>query len=839
MSEPVVGAVAVSIVPSAEGFPERLRAQLDRLNPTLGVRLDIDDAHLRERLRVLSAEHLTVHVGINIDAAAAQARLDALGDRTINVRARVSGEGQVRRLADALTRLSATEAAIDRRVDVAVNLHGDQDAIRNINQLSRSLARIKLIDNPLFVNIVVQIHGDREAIIRLGQIAEAGRLADRSVNGNVGGGSAGGMGLLLKTALALSPALIPLGAAFAAAGGAAVTSMAVAALAVKGVSAEIKNGTELGKEFQRALNVGNNDLKVLEQTAARGVLKPFESSMYQLHTLLPTVNAEVAKLAPLLGDAAGHIVVGLVGGLRNFGPLTNELATDVDHVAARFQAWATGPGGAVFARTLTDELHRVGPVLNDTGGALVKIVSALKPLGDAEIEVFGQAAKGVGDVADAVGKTLGSAGAQAALKDLVGYAKELEPAFSGAAHALGDLGASLGPVFHLGAAALKPFVDSTAAILQGFGKGVDLASKGVDVLTGNFDAVRNGGKNAAVAAPLPASSGIATRAATDAALSALGQSQQVAAANAKALGATTDAYVAAAGAAYKSADSISKNTVTMQLEGDAAGLAAQAIQGLNDATLSTVNAHLGAQLAVHQFIDSLKSGNTALDENTVAGIQNEQAISNIVSALQGQTLANIKSGESSTKAAGEYKVQIQSFEDSAVAAGANRDQVHDLLIKLGAFKDLKIPPTKLEVDTAAAEAALADFRAHLHNLTGEAFIVNVGIQLQAGNIRAEIADATGRAYAGGGEVLGPGTTTSDSIPARLSNHEFVLPADVYAANKSLVNAMMSHKVPAIPSYSIANSGTGGTGVHIGQIVEAQDAYKTALEVNRLQQMGMV
>lgn len=74
-------------------------------------------------------------------------------------------------------------------------------------------------------------------------------------------------------------------------------------------------------------------------------------------------------------------------------------------------------------------------------------------------------------------------------------------------------------------------------------------------------------------------------------------------------------------------------------------------------------------------------------------------------------------------------------------------------------------------------------------------------------------------FAGGGKVSGPGTSTSDSIPARLSNGEYVVNADATRKFQPLLEAINSGKVPAfadggpvnVPRVSIPTAVTGGGG----------------------------
>ena len=52
-----------------------------------------------------------------------------------------------------------------------------------------------------------------------------------------------------------------------------------------------------------------------------------------------------------------------------------------------------------------------------------------------------------------------------------------------------------------------------------------------------------------------------------------------------------------------------------------------------------------------------------------------------------------------------------------------------------------------------------------------------------------------RGYAGGGLISGPGTGTSDSILARVSNGEAIIPAKSVARNPQLVNQLVSGNLP--------------------------------------------
>lgn len=81
--------------------------------------------------------------------------------------------------------------------------------------------------------------------------------------------------------------------------------------------------------------------------------------------------------------------------------------------------------------------------------------------------------------------------------------------------------------------------------------------------------------------------------------------------------------------------------------------------------------------------------------------------------------------------------------------------------------------TTVQVDTAAASQRIASINAQLAAIDRN-IVVNVGIRGGGGGEAPYLSGGTRRAS--GGPVYGPGTATSDSIPAYLSNGEYVIKA---------------------------------------------------------------
>jgi hypothetical protein len=184
----------------------------------------------------------------------------------------------------------------------------------------------------------------------------------------------------------LGPALVPL-AGGALAGAAALAGLGVAGiLAFKGIQAEYKAGTPLGLRYAAGVRSIKDELAALEHTAAGGVLTGFETAQAKMLRQFPAFNAEVATSSRMLGDIGQHAIGGLVGGFTTFAPLIHAIEGDVDSLAARFEAWATGEGGAKFAQTLLTDYGHVRDFLGELGPALSHIFSALDPLGSGMLD---------------------------------------------------------------------------------------------------------------------------------------------------------------------------------------------------------------------------------------------------------------------------------------------------------------------------------------------------------------------------------------------------------------------------------------------------------------------
>lgn len=175
-------------------------------------------------------------------------------------------------------------------------------------------------------------------------------------------------------------------------------------------------------------------------------------------------------------------------------------------------------------------------------------------------------------------------------------------------------------------------------------------------------------------------------------------------------GLTVDAYYNAKLASDKKTQSDQTQTAAMQLESDAAGLLTTKLDILNGKNLSVAQAQTGLAGANNQLLDSLKQNGRVIDGNTAAAVSNQQAVQSQVQMAQTAAEAIGKSTGSSAAAARSYLAsrdalmqELQAHHLLTPALKAYIDRLYDL-------KDLKVPPTQVDLDKAAAEAKLAAYR---------------------------------------------------------------------------------------------------------------------------------
>lgn len=176
------------------------------------------------------------------------------------------------------------------------------------------------------------------------------------------------------------------------------------------------------------------------------------------------------------------------------------------------------------------------------------------------------------------------------------------------------------------------------------------------------------------------------------------------------------------------------------------------------------------EAAVDAATQSIKDNGRTLNINTEAGRANRTALDDI--AATANKLAENMKGTNRVRVLAAAR---KDFVDTAVKMGMLPKAAQALADKLGLLARVKAEP-KVTVNTTQARAQIDGLRAYMRLIDGSTATTYINTVR-----RGAAADAAGsgrgpQKRAEGGYIRGPGTTTSDSIPALLSDREYVIKA---------------------------------------------------------------
>lgn len=254
--------------------------------------------------------------------------------------------------------------------------------------------------------------------------------------------------------------------------------------------------------------------------------------------------------------------------------------------------------------------------------------------------------------------------------------------------------------------------------------------------------------------------------------------------------------------------------------------------------------------------EELAKYTATLDTNTQAGRDNMSALLSLKDDALRSAEANLKQGDSVDSVKQKIVDQRAEFIKTAKQYGATGKEAEALADKYGLTKDSvdqlkasidKIPKetvADIKVETGAAETAAKAINLLLNEAakprTAYIKVAQVG-SVDAGDfIGGGAGTRTPVKRAGGGAVYGPGTATSDSIPAWLSNGEYVIKAAAVARyGKSFfdsVNTMrfaqggyVSRMQPAAPAVDLDRL-AGLVRDRVTVNVQSTDPYRAARQV---------
>jgi len=208
---------------------------------------------------------------------------------------------------------------------------------------------------------------------------------------------------------------------------------------------------------------------------------------------------------------------------------------------------------------------------------------------------------------------------------------------------------------------------------------------------------------------------------------------------------------------------------------------------LNVGALSAARAEDAWKASLDAVTESVRQNGGSLDNNSAAGRANRSAIEGAAGALNEKVKSDVAAMIQSGDLTGATRVATEQFEanrrkliDVAVQSGLSREAAERYAGQLLATPD----QIATAIQTPGLEAARREVQGlgvDISKLTDKT--INIVANAKANGIIGYGVDKFGNMaqLAAGGSVHGPGSTTSDSIPAMLSNGEHVWTAAEVAA----------------------------------------------------------
>ena len=247
------------------------------------------------------------------------------------------------------------------------------------------------------------------------------------------------------------------------------------------------------------------------------------------------------------------------------------------------------------------------------------------------------------------------------------------------------------------------------------------------------------------------------------------------------------------------------------------GGAAQAEQGIIDDANALGKGIVPAKLLAAGFKSlrtELKGWGTSLDATTGLGVHNNEVLRENINYLTKQADAQSKSGKSAASVTAWYENQTGALTKNLQALGFNQHQVGALIASYGhmpktvttylqqkgittdeiqtlIFKYGQIP-TKILTEINKKGVTPAQIQAIINKYDKIPTAKTTTLTTRYATVGAVKGGPSFRApttHATGGFIVGPGSGTSDSIPAMLSNGEFVVNAKATAKNLGLLRAI--------------------------------------------------
>lgn len=829
-----IGRVSVGVVPSAKSFVSDLRAQILPEASKLG-----DSIGNAMAQRITAKLRDAIGDGLAEGTATTKAQGSKSGDdygsafaKAVQTRFKAALES----LPEAKLSLDASEAdqrlaALRTSIDslsksVGIDI-SDEHALEAVARIKAQLEDLQHGDNSIDVRVNAGAASAELAALQA-QLDKLSGVSNTGVTG--GGGSAGGLpGFLspgLFTALAAGVTLV---GPVVGAGTAALVGFAgaagIAGLAYKGFQSDLASGNSTGLAVKAQLTGLSGELHNLEQVAANGLEGGVLDSLSQVHAFLPALDGEVQTLAGDLGTALNIGTGGTITALQVMQPLLDEGGKAAEYLAQQFADFAASDKFAQFVSYAEQELPKVGKDLEDIGAAGITVVSDLQPLGDFFLSLVDDISKAVTLLDSFKGKAQAlTSGANAGGGSNSPTANQQRPNFFG--RLINEFRSNDGTQNPLQYANSAPDLTGTlsatsadrlsasqtaAANAQAVADTIKSGLAGIQAQYGLTNAQADSFTKLLGVQSAQVTTGAVALSSYKFDLASVATAENQATASTTQLLAAYDAFASSEGTAA-----------------DRANLIGQILKASNGDALGYAGSLVGAATANQQFVDtfdqardSAKQAHTAFSSaatgvvDLTAGTINYKnaAAGPMIQALQGlqdaavQAAGAIYQHELATKggavaaqdATDQYYAQTHgALIDEAKQLGLTKDQAKKLAdnyFNIQDQGDIKTQITAVGAD--ATNTILSNILEVLDDLDGKKVSASVVLDYQQRTDSSTLPLAAGAANiaarnrpgnAAGGLISGPGTGTSDSILARLSDGEFVSTAEATNRNAAALAA---------------------------------------------------
>jgi hypothetical protein len=582
------------------------------------------------------------------------------------------------------------------------------------------------------------------------------------------------------------------------------------------------------------------------------------------------VRTDAAPTLDAFARATGNVIAGLGSMLVAFQPLSDGFTSGMLDMSRSFREWAANLSSSDGFREFTDYIRENGPAVGDflaaIASALIGVARAAAPWGSIVLPVLTDVAHVFGVLADSpIGPALftAAAGALAISRTAAGLSAvstslgRIGTDSEKASKGLGGLGAKAGTILLLGQAlgSLANQLNLGANISTAdLPRDIDNIVKGgttksLKELAGALEGVNEAGSGTiSTVLSIPGSlvgmetsfqksnkvvdefdqqlAQLVESGQADKAAELFTRIREAAAGH----GGVSDADVVKSFDSYRTAlenvDASAGNarhgadlfTETLGLTGDKANTTAAQIGALNTA-LGNLNGWLDKRSALRNYQQSLDDFTASVKKNgdnfdiaSDKGRANQAALDGMAGSIA-QVASQIKDPgrKSNFIKAAISDLRSMASKASPEAAAAIRGVIRKL-------KELGGTPAKpkVKVDNGAALAAIAAVDNRLMNLDGKTATVTSyfrTIYTQTGKPTAKTDPTLGGLIprkAEGGPIYGPGTATSDSIPAYLSNGEYVVKAAAVAKyGTSLFDGLNAMRLAGGGFASLTGPGVSG------------------------------